>query len=227
MHSLLLHLALGSPSPRARTEATLAPQAVVDGVSGLPPTAYVSTFSLLSVHPHCDHSPCDAFTEGLAFGSDGALYESAGGYGEGSVRGVRSIDLRTGAANGTALAQRDGQFAEGLTVLPGERLVQLTYRENEVNEYVARSTGLAYVRTTNVALGAEGWGLTRSADGTTLYATDSTDQLLHVNASTLQLMRSVPIVDPQLDGGRHVWGVNELELVGDEVRFRCEPPEHP
>ena len=71
----------------------------------------------------------------------------------------------------------------------------------------------------NVAFGDEGWGLTRSRDGAVLYLTDSTDRLFHVNATTFEVLRTVPIVDERLDGGvgRHIFGVNELELVGDEV----------
>jgi len=180
-------------------------------------TSYVSTFRVLQTHPHCESAPCTAFTEGLTFAADGALYESMGGYLDGWL-GVRQVDLATGGAVGPVLPPREGQFAEGLTALPDGRLLQLTYRENQVNEYKS-APALAYVQTTAVTLGAEGWGLARSADGAVLYATDSTDQLLHINATTLEVLDSVPIVDARLDGGagRHIFGVNELELVGDEI----------
>jgi len=188
----------------------------------LPPTAYVSSFRVLDTHRHCGpefaSGACSAFTEGLAFGADGHLYESAGGYGAGSVRGVRRVDLSDGSSVGDTMEPQQGQFAEGLTVLPDGRALQLTYRENEVNEYTT-TPSLSHVRTTSVNLGAEGWGLTSSADGSLLYATDSTDRLLHVNASTLEVVNSVPIFDARLDNGagRPIWGVNELELVGGEV----------
>ena len=52
-----------------------------------------------------------------------------------------------------------------------------------------------------------------------LYVTDSTDRLLHVNASSFEVLRTVRINDPRLDhgNGRSIYGVNELELVGNEV----------
>ena len=45
--------------------------------------------------------------------------------------------------------------------------------------------------------------------------TDSTDRLLHVNASSFEVLRTVRINDPRLDhgNGRSIYGVNELELV--------------
>ena len=47
---------------------------------------------------------------------------------------------------------RTGQFAEGLTVLPDDRLLQLTYRENQLNIY-RTAPSLEFVRTTGVTLG--------------------------------------------------------------------------
>ena len=126
--------------------------------------------------------------------------------------------MSTGAAIGPILPPAAGQFVEGLTALPDGRLLQLTYREGQVNEYRAVGSALERVSTVPVSLGAEGWGLTHSADGATLYATDSTDLLLHVNATTLQVEKSVRIVDGRLgDAVRAIYGVNELERVGDEV----------
>jgi len=189
----------------------------------VPASSYVSVFRVIETHPHCAGAAsgrCTAFTEGLSFDAEGNLYESTGGYGNGNIRGVRVLNLTSGATVGEQMLPASGQFAEGLTVLPDNRLLQLTYRENQVNEY--RATGdppaLEHVRTASVRFGQEGWGLTRSLDGSVLYVTDSTDVLLHVNASTLQVMRRVPIVDPRMgSSGRHIYGVNELELVGHEV----------
>ena len=202
--------------------------------------AYVSTYRIISTHKHCEASPCGAFTEGLAFDAEGRLFESNGGYSGSSLRGLRQLDLDTGASIGLQIEPQQGQFVEGLTVLPDNRLLQLTYREGQVNEYRS-APSLALARTVSVALGDEGWGLTRSADGSVLYVTDSTDRLLHVNATTLEVVKTVHIFDPRLaDGGsvsssssgggggggsssssrgqgKPIWGVNELELVGDEV----------
>ena len=134
----------------------------------LPPDSYVSSFRVLSTHPHCSADTasgrCTAFTEGLAFDASGTLYESTGGYEGSSIRGVRRLDLSTGDAIGEQMPPRTGQFAEGLTVLADDRLLQLTYRENQLNIY-RTAPSLEFVRTTGVTLGDEGWGLTRSADG--------------------------------------------------------------
>jgi glutamine cyclotransferase len=136
--------------------------------TGTLPDSYVSSFRVLSTHPHCSADTasgrCTAFTEGLAFDASGTLYESTGGYEGSSIRGVRRLDLATGDAIGEQMPPRTGQFAEGLTVLPDDRLLQLTYRENQLNIY-RTAPSLEFVRTTGVTLGDEGWGLTRSADG--------------------------------------------------------------
>ena len=70
----------------------------------LPPDSYVSSFRVLSTHPHCSADTasgrCTAFTEGLAFDASGTLYESTGGYEGSRIRGVRRLDLSTGDAIG-------------------------------------------------------------------------------------------------------------------------------
>lgn len=192
-----------------RDDTVLAPTSL--SVASL---AYVSQFTILSTHPHCSASPCTAFTEGLAFDAAGNLYESMGGYDGDVLRGLRQMDVATGGSIGSQIEPADGQFVEGLTVLPDGRMLQLTYREGQVNEYHT-SPALERVSTVSASLGAEGWGLTRSADGAVLYLTDSTEELFHVNASSLEVMRQVPVVDERLN--QTVYGVNELELVGDEV----------
>ena len=47
-----------------------------------------------------------------------------------------------------------------------------------------------WILTASIPDHAVSWGLTRSADGSVLYVTDSTDRLLHVNATTLEVVKA-------------------------------------
>ena len=193
---------VAAADPNAKVHTVLHPteldgQPSTPSFSAAAAASYVSTFSIVSTHPHCDATPCTAFTEGLAFNAQGDLFESNGGYHDNRHRGLRKVDTSTGSANGPTLVPQQGQFVEGLTVLPDGRVLQLTYRERQINEYHdgAPMEPVRLVRTVRMPEGPdEGWGLTRSADGSTLYLTDSTERLFHLNASSLVVIKSVPIV---------------------------------
>ena len=238
-----------APDPEAKHAGVLHPTelqaqpASTASFSADAAAAYVSTFRIMETHPHCETTPCRAFTEGLAFDEAGTLFESNGGYNDNPYRGLRRVDPATGRSVGQTLAPQQGQFVEGLAVMPDGRMVQLTYREHQINEYRngAPAQEVQHVRTVAMPAGpAEGWGLTRSADGSTLYMTDSTQMLFHINATSLEVIRSVPLHDPRLGAsaaasagvaaaqqaagtGRTIWGANELELVGDEVWANVYP----
>jgi len=106
-----------------------------------------------------DHDP-DSFTQGLIF-EDGFFFESAGLYGESSLR-------KTTVETGQILQIRylnATYFAEGLTVWQNS-LIQLTWREQ---------TGFVYDKSNfdslkNFTYATEGWGLTH--DGSRLIMSD-------------------------------------------------------
>lgn len=112
------------------------------------------------------HDP-GAYTQGLVV-ADGRLFESTGREGASTVR---EVDPGSGEVLDRAALPSD-QFAEGLTMDPQGRLVQLTWLD-----------GLAYVRDPDslevveeYSYVGEGWGLTTLGDGT-LVMTDGSDVL--------------------------------------------------
>ena len=130
------------------------------------------------------HDPA-AFTQGLLY-ADGLFYESAGLYGQSTLR---KVDPETGAV---LLEKRlDAQyFAEGLALLEG-KLYQLTWKEN---------TGFIYDPQDFRQLGAfsyptEGWGLT--TDGSSLILSDGSATLYFLDPQTLQTTRALQV---NLDG---------------------------
>lgn len=98
----------------------------------------------------------------------GALYESDGIFGK---SGVRKVEVRTGRSLKWA-PQPYEMFGEGLEVV-GDKLIQLTWKNNAVFEY--RKDNLQLIRQVNVNIGREGWGLAADPHGTRLYVTDSTE----------------------------------------------------
>ena len=112
--------------------------------SGLPPPAPVYGYGVVRVYPH-DRA---AFTQGLAFDDDGALYESTGQRGQSSLR---RVDLSSGAV----LQRYDLQpslFGEGITVF-GNRIIQLTWQAGRGFVYDKASFNLVE----EFAYRTEGW----------------------------------------------------------------------
>jgi len=146
------------------------------------------------------HDPA-AFTQGLLY-ADGLFYESAGLYGQSTLR---KVDPETGAV---LLEKRlDAQyFAEGLALLEG-KLYQLTWKEN---------TGFIYDPQDFRQLGAfsyptEGWGLT--TDGSSLILSDGSATLYFLDPQTLQTTRALQV---SLDGAP-LDRLNELEYIRGEI----------
>ena len=87
--------------------------------SDLPPPAPVYGYTVVRAYPH----DREAFTQGLAFDDQGALYEGTGQRGASSLR---RVELSSGA-----VLQRHGLpaslFGEGITVF-GDRIIQLTWQ---------------------------------------------------------------------------------------------------
>ena len=144
--------------------------------------SYISLIDILETHPH----DTSAFVEGLAFHESGTLYESNGHYGESYIR---SLHPPTGSTARSNKLPSD-LFAEGIAI-SGNRLLQLTYRENLMLEFILPS--LTLNRTVPVVLGSEGWGMAMSPNSQTLYVTDGSDKLLHVDPQSFEVMVRVQV----------------------------------
>jgi glutaminyl-peptide cyclotransferase len=157
------------------------------------PAAPVYRFAVDHARLH-DHA---SFTEGLAF-RGGYLIESAGLYGESSLRRV---------AIGTGRVVRSVHlpelfWAEGATVL-GARIYQLTYQEETGFVYDLRT----FRRVRTFRYTGEGWGLTN--DGSRLIMSDGSHTLTFRDPKTFAVRRELEVHD----GVERIAGLNELELV--------------
>lgn len=152
---------------------------------------------VLAVFPHDTAS----YTEGLVW-HDGSLYESAGLYGQSSLR---KVDPQTGKV----LLRTDDPaktYGEGLA-LDGNTLVQLTWREG---------TALLYDLNTFAPAGAfsyagEGWGL--CFDGQRFYMTDGSANVYARDAKSFAITSQISVVQD----GKPVTMLNELECVDESL----------
>lgn len=154
-------------------------------------------FTVVNTFPHNTRH----FTQGLLV-HDGYLYEGTGRYGESALMQIRLEDGEV--LQRKALGNR--YFGEGIAVA-GDRIFQLTWRENMVFEYdleTLDSVDSHYVPT-------EGWGLTW--DGEHLILSDGSDRLFFYNPEGFQLAHSVAVTVQ----GRPLNLLNELEYINGEV----------
>jgi glutaminyl-peptide cyclotransferase len=190
---------MAQPTPASATLPAPTPRLWLPRVSVAEPEPETPIYGyrVIAAFPH---DP-DAFTQGLLY-HDGFLYESTGLYGASSLRRVEP-------ETGRVLQQVDlpaDCFGEGLA-LWGERLIQLTWREN---------TGFLYDRETfqlleHFSYPGEGWGLTH--DGQRLIISDGTATLRFWDPDTLKEIGRVTVRDHQ--GPVNL--LNELEYVRGEV----------
>jgi glutamine cyclotransferase len=159
--------------------------------------AQAEDYKVIHTYPHDPH----AFTQGLIF-VDGHLYESAGEYGQSSLR---MVDLETGRVL-QELPVAKQYFAEGLAAW-GSTLVQLTWMEHTAFVYDRFSFRL--LRTLSYPW--EGWGL--ASDGKELILSDGTPELHFLDPATFHELRRVTVKDH----GQPVKELNELEMVHGEI----------
>jgi glutamine cyclotransferase len=187
----------GAASPAASTGAAPAAGGAAVKPAGGPPAAERLVVKVLSVRPH----DAGSYTQGLVW-DRGKLYESAGIYGQSSLR---EVDPATGEVR-RRIEVPPGFFAEGLAEV-GDRLVQLTWKEGVAFVYDARS----FERVGEYRYQGEGWGLCN--DGRRLVMSDGSDRLSFRDPKTFALLGSVAV---RLDG-RPEQRLNELECVDGVV----------
>ena len=142
-----------------------------------------------------------SYTQGLFF-YEGALYESAGQYGESNFR---EVDLKTGKV--LRRMNFDARyFAEGACVFDG-RLYVLTWREKECFVYDFKT----WKQVGTLRYPGEGWGLT--TDGKSLIMSDGTSTLTFRSPETFAVERTVEVT---LHGKKVIY-LNELEYYKGEV----------
>ena len=147
------------------------------------------------------HDP-QAFTQGLVF-EDGYLYESTGLYGSSSLR---QVALETGEILQMVELPPE-YFGEGIAIYDGNRIAQLTWREQIGFVYDKGDFELL----NQFTYATEGWGLTY--DGTWLIMSDGTPTLHYLDPSTLEEVRTVEVID--------IYGpverLNELEYIKGQI----------
>ena len=163
--------------------------------------SYVSLPRIMQEYTH----EADAFTQGLVFGADGALYESDGLYRHSRVRRVELGTGRTLASTKNA----NEHFGEGLAAI-GDKLYQLTWREGAMHEYDAKT--LRRLSTKAQPFRGEGWGLAYDEATGLAYGTDGTHRV-HVlrPAHDWVAVKVLRVTDARL-GGMLIEGLNELEM---------------
>ena len=186
------------------------------GGSGLSaPLPYLTTYEVVR---SMDHDG-DSFTQGLAFGPSGTLFESRGLYGHSAIRVLDSNDGRTLHE----VKDTPEIFGEGIAVMGGTTIAQLSWREGTIHEFNA--TDLSHLRATEQPRDMnEGWGLaTDGRDASVLYASDGSNSLFHLAADgSYTVKRNLRVADSRLgtsqrfagfEGGGALSGLNELEWV--------------
>jgi len=202
----------GAAGPAERPAAQQRPgdgtdtESTADGRSGeATPRVRDLAVRVVASYPHDPSS----YTQGLEL-AGGTLYESAGQYGESSVR---RVDLDSGEA----VARRDlppDLFGEGMTLVPASggrpaRLVQLTWREGRALLWDPATLEPAGEH----AYDGEGWGLCfdgYTPDGPGLVMSDGSSYLTFRDPATFAVTGGVPVTL----GGAPLGGLNELECVG-------------
>ena len=157
----------------------------------------VYTYEIVQSWPHDPQ----AFTQGLVI-HDGVLYESAGLYGQSTLR---RVELESGKVKKKTKLDNT-VFAEGLTLL-GDRLYQLSWTNQKGFIYAVKD----FAKLGEFAYDGEGWGLT--TDGTQLILSDGSNKLRFLEPANGKLVRIVTV----MDGHQAIRELNELEFVKGEV----------
>lgn len=143
------------------------------------------------------------FTQGLAI-EEGILYESAGLYGQSSLR---CLDPATGRVL-QQLSLTSDLFAEGVAAL-ADKLFQLTWRGQAAFVYDRHSLKLLHT----FPYQGEGWGLCRDAEQNKLWMSNGTALLIQRDPHNFAIQKTLQVKWQ----GKPVRYLNDLECVRNEL----------
>lgn len=145
------------------------------------------------------------FTQGLELYAPGKLVETSGSYPPGTPSFIRVVDIATGAVLNQTSSGLETYFIEGIT-RSDDGWLATTYDNRKAVKYDDQFNKVA-----ELEYPFEGWGFSRSHDGTKFFATNGSAFVLELDPKTLALQR----VSPAKCLGKEVPGLNELEMVDD------------
>ncbi len=155
------------------------------------------SFKVEETFNHDTHS----YTQGLFF-HKGQFYESAGQYGESSMR---KVDLKTGKVLKRQNFERR-YFAEGSCIL-NNRLYVLTWQEKTCFVYKPDT----FEKIGSFRYNTEGWGLT--TDGKQLIMSDGSDRIFFRDPKNFAVKKEIKVTV----NGRPLEYLNELEYIKGEI----------
>lgn len=156
-------------------------------------------YKVVNVFPHDTSS----YIEGLEY-HKGFFYESAGEYGNSSLR---KVDITTGRVLQETTI-RPEIFAEGITIV-GDKILQLTYKENLGIVYDLNT--LKPIKEFPCQNPREGWGL--CFDGKRIYNTDGSNVIYFLNKNTFQQEGYIEVYDHN----GSLTHLNELEYIDGKL----------
>lgn len=197
--TLALTLAIGSAGEAFGETASTQPESA-DCPSELRTIALTSQEVVRTV------SKAPRYTQGLTIHRD-RLYEGAGMFGHSGVH-MSALDGSTPTA---LTGLDDGLFGEGLAIV-GRQAYQLTWQAQRAYVYDLRFDGtLKPSQAPTRPYEGEGWGL--AAYGEQLLLSDGTATLRVLDPADFAVVREISV----RAGARPVRGLNELEVVGDQL----------
>ncbi|TCD10790.1 glutaminyl-peptide cyclotransferase [Pedobacter frigidisoli] len=170
----------------------------INVLAAQPPVEY--SYKIIKTLPHDTSS----YVEGLEY-HDGFFYESAGDYGNSSLR---KVDPATGKVlQKTDLDKK--YFGEGMTVI-GDKIIQLTYREKV--RFVYDKATLKKLSELPFSIGrGEGWGLT--FDGKKVLNTDGSHTIYFLDKNKFTQIGSIDVYDDKAA----IENLNELEVIDGKI----------
>jgi len=147
------------------------------------------------------------FTQGLEIHSDGHhLVETSGSYPTGTESYIRILDPATGKTVRSLKDGLEGRFIEGIVQTENGHWFASTYTDKTAVEYDSNLNKIAEHTYPHM-----GWGLTRTPNGESFLATNSSEHILTLQKNTFEVLDSKVVTCM----GKRVSGLNELEMLDD------------
>lgn len=145
------------------------------------------------------------FTQGLELFAPGQLVETSGSYPSGTASFIRVVDIVTGQVVKQTATGIENYFVEGIT-RSGDGWLATTNLDGKAVKYDHQLNKVA-----ELDYPTEGWGFSRSLDGTKFFATNGSALVLELDSQNL----AVQSATPARCLGKDIPGLNELEMVDD------------